>query len=137
MQSDSYLSSLRHSFSLIGFGKRYAPSAIQCSTSVRLFNKASPKAISGRTSYLRVRLEFLRYPHLITTLFNGCVFGPPRDFTHASSWTWIGHPVSGLLPVTLRTINTWFPFGSVTESLNLATERNSPDRSTKSTMSSS
>ena len=58
--------------------------------------KASPKAISGRTSYLRVRLEFLRYPHLITTLFNGCVCGPPTPFTVSSSWTWIGHPVSGL-----------------------------------------
>ena len=33
--------------------------------------KASPKAISRRTSYLRVRLEFLPYPHLIATLFNG------------------------------------------------------------------
>ena len=31
---------------------------------------ASPKAISGRTSYLRVRLEFLRYPQLIPAFFN-------------------------------------------------------------------
>src|SRR3712207_6891255 len=23
-------------------------------------------------------------------------FGPPRNFTSASSWPWIGHPVSGL-----------------------------------------
>ena len=29
--------------------------------------EASPKAISRRTSYLRVRLEFLPYPHLIAT----------------------------------------------------------------------
>ena len=57
--------------------------------------QASPKAISGRTSYLRVRLEFLPYPQLITTLFNGCVFGPPQPFTAASSWSWVGHPVSG------------------------------------------
>ena len=62
--------------------------------------EASPKAISRRTSYLRVRLEFLRYPHLITTLFNGCVFGPPLPFTATSTWTWIGHPVSGLLLLT-------------------------------------
>ena len=95
--------------------------------------KASPKAISGRTSYLRVRLEFLRYPHLITTLFNGCVFGPPRGFTLASSWTWIGHPVSGLQPATSRAFHTRFPFGFVSEILNLAPDRNSPDRSTKST----
>ena len=43
--------------------------------------KASPKAISRRTSYLRVRLEFLPYPPLIATLFNGCAFGPPGPFT--------------------------------------------------------
>ena len=122
--------------SLIGFGKRYAPAAIQCSTSIRLFHEASPKAISGRTSYLRVRLEFLRYPQFITTVFNRYVFGPPRDFTHASSWTWIGHPVSGLQPVTICPIKTRFPFGFMTLSFNLATDCNSPDRSTKSTLSS-
>ena len=32
-----------------------------------------------------------------------------------------------------RPIKTWFPFGSVPEELNLASQRNSPDRSTKST----
>ena len=63
--------------------------------------EASPKAISRRTSYLRVRLEFLRYPHLIPTLFNGCGFGPPSPFTAASTWTWIGHPVSGLCHATI------------------------------------
>ena len=71
--------------------------------------KASPKAISGRTSYLRVRLEFLRYPHLITTLFNGCVFGPPSPFTAASTWTWIGHPVSGLPRPTFALLRLGFP----------------------------
>ena len=59
-------------------------------------HEASPKAISRRTSYLRVRLEFLPYPHLIATLFNGCAFGPPLPFTATSSWTWVDHPVSGL-----------------------------------------
>ena len=95
--------------------------------------EASPKAISRRTSYLRVRLEFLPYPHLIATLFNGCAFGPPRDFTPASSWTWIDHPVSGLHRLTGRPLKTWFPFGSTLSVLNLATPHNSPDRSTKST----
>jgi hypothetical protein len=36
-----------------------------------LLPEASPKAISGRTSYLRVRLAFHRYPQLIPYLFNG------------------------------------------------------------------
>ena len=67
------------------------------------------------------------------TLFNGCGFGPPMPFTASSTWTWIDHPVSGLLVLTLRPIQTWFPFGSGPEVLNLASTRNSPDRSTKST----
>ena len=95
--------------------------------------EASPKAISRRTSYLRVRLEFLPYPHLIPTLFNGCGFGPPPPFTAASTWTWIDHPVSGLRSLTLRALNACFHFGSTTKWLNLAGIRNSPDRSTKST----
>ena len=103
------------------------PASVQCFTSVRLQLEASPKAISRRTSYLRVRLEFLRYPHLITTFFNTCVFGPPKPFTVPSPWTWIGHPVSGLLIPTLRPIQTWFPFGSdasdILTSLILVTRR--------------
>ena len=95
--------------------------------------EASPKAISRRTSYLRVRLEFLPYPHLIPTLFNGCGFGPPPPFTAASTWTWIDHPVSGLHCLTLRPFQTWYPFGSASLMLNLAGQCNSPDRSTKST----
>ena len=35
------------------------------------------------------------------TLFNGCGFGPPPPLTVASTWTWIGHPVSGLHMLTL------------------------------------
>ena len=97
--------------------------------------EASPKAISRRTSYLRVRLEFLPYPHLIPTLFNGCGSGPPLPLTAASTWTWIDHPVSGLHSLTLRPIKTWFPSGSGLPVLNLASKRNSPDRSTKSTRS--
>ena len=109
------------------------PASVQCFTSVRLQLEASPKAISRRTSYLRVRLEFLRYPHLIATLFNGCAFGPPFPFTGTSTWTWIGHPVSGLHMLTLRPIKTRSRFGSGALLLNLASIRNSPDRSTKST----
>ena len=65
-----------------------------------LLNKASPKTISRRTSYIRVRLEFLRYPQVIPRLFNAYEFGPPLDFTQASACSWIGHPVSGLFHMT-------------------------------------
>ena len=82
-------------------------------------DRASPKAISRRTSYLRVRLEFLRYPRLIATLFNGCAFGPPPPFTAASSWTWIGHPVSGLRGLTLALLRLDFSLAPDFMSLTL------------------
>jgi hypothetical protein len=62
-------------------------------------------------------------------------FGPPRNFTSASTWPWIGHPVSGLQHATSRPIKTRFPFGCAPKVLNLAAYRNSLARSTKSTSS--
>ena len=59
-------------------------------------SEASPKAISERTSYLQVRLEFHRYPQLIPAFFNIHGFGPPVCFTTPSTWSWVGHLVSGL-----------------------------------------
>ena len=82
-------------------------------------HEASPKAISRRTSYLRVRLEFLPYPHLIPTLFNGCGFGPPLPFTATSSWTWIDHPVSGLRGLTLALLRLDFSLAPDFVSLTL------------------
>ena len=40
------------------------------------------------------------YPHLIPGHFNDRGFGPPSSFTLTSSWTWIGHPVSGRIQLT-------------------------------------
>ena len=120
--------------SLIRVGNLSTPRLFSALPPVNI-HEASPKAISGRTSYIRVRLEFLRYPHLIRYHFNGSRFGPPVSFTSPSTCSWIGHPVSGLLHATVRAIHPRFPCGSVTESLNLAAYNNSPDRSTKSTTS--
>ena len=100
-----------------------------------IFHEASPKAISRRTSYILIRLEFLRYPQIIPDYFNRRGFGPPQRFTAASTCSWIGHQVSGLRHATFRPFQTRFRFGSATLSLNLATQRNSPARSTKSTTS--
>ena len=85
--------------SLIGFGNLSAPIPFSALPPV-IYLKASPKAISERTSYLRVRLEFLLYPHLIRYHFNGSRFGPPWSFTSTSTWTWVGHPVSGRIQLT-------------------------------------
>ena len=102
--------------SLIDFGNLSAPPSFSALPPVIIHN-ASPKAISGRTSYLRVRLEFLRYPHLIRHHFNGGRFGPPWDFTPTSTWTWIGHPVSGLLQATRVLFILGFPSASDLKSL--------------------
>ena len=96
---------------------------------------ASPKAISGRTSYLRVRLEFLRYPRLVPALFNGRGSGPPPPFTAASAWTWVGHPVSGVRCLTRALLTLALTTAPPLGGLNLARQRSSPDRSTKSTRS--
>ena len=120
--------------SLIGFSNLSAPSPFSALPPV-IFCNASPKAISGRTSYLQVRLEFLRYPQVIRRLFNGGRFGPPWSFTSTSTCPWIGHLVSGPMQATLRPVQTRFLFGSVPEELNLATCIRSPDHSTKGTLS--
>ena len=120
--------------SLIGFSNLSAPSPFSALPSV-IYHNASPKAISGRTSYIRVRLEFLRYPHLIRRLFNGGRFGPPWSFTSTSTWTWLGHSVSGLSHTTCRPIQTRSRFGYSPKDLNLAAYDNSPDHSTKGTLS--
>ena len=63
--------------SLIEFGNLVWPLAHSVLYPHMLLHKASPKTISRRTSYIRVRLEFHRYPHVIPALFNGHEFGPP------------------------------------------------------------
>ena len=119
---------------MIRVGNLSTPRLFSALPPVNIF-KASPKAISGRTSYIRVRLEFLRYPQVIRQLFNGGRFGPPLPFTATSTCPWIGHPVSGLLLATCRAIHTRFLFGSTPSVLNLAANNNSPDHSTKGTTS--
>ncbi|SRR6266516_1128121 len=99
---------------------------------------AAPQCISGRTSYLHVRLAFHLYPQLIPQFCNTGEFEPRRTFTSASLWSWIAHMVSGRLAATLvaRPLQTRFPCGSPPlAEVNQATARHSPDHSTKGTPS--
>lgn len=106
---------------------------------------AAPQCISGRTSYLRVRLAFHPYPQLIPWYCNTSGFGPPRGTNRASPWPWVAHPVSGLRNATgglhrpplreRRPIRTRFPSASGILSLKLATPRNSPAHSSIGTPS--
>jgi hypothetical protein len=78
--------------------------------------EASPKTISRKTSYHRVRLEFLSYPQLISACCTAREFGPPVCFRRRSSWPWIAHPVSGYVHATLSSpFQTRFRFASTTE----------------------
>ena len=63
------------------------------------------------------------------------MFGPPQRFTIASTCSWLGHSVSGLRHDTSHPLQIRFRFGFVPLTLNLASHRNSPARSTKSTRS--
>ncbi len=87
---------------------RWAPHPNSALPPIHLNCDASPKAISERTSYLPVRLEFLRYPQVIQTLFNVSWFGPPVRLTAPSTCSWIGlhhdtkAPYSDSLSLRLR-----------------------------------
>ena len=81
-------------------------------------------------------MEFHRYPQVIADHCNGRAFGPPWSFTSTSTCPWIGHPVSGLLPLTSYALfRLGFPTAPFLQELNLAAYHNSLARSTKSTWS--
>ena len=67
-------------------------------------NEATPKGISERTSYLRVRLAFHSYPQVIPMSCDTLWFGPPFRFRETSPCPWIAHPVSGLVPATINAL---------------------------------
>ena len=97
--------------------------------------EASPKAISRRTSYLRVRLEFLRYPQVIPAFFNRRLVRSSMKFYFHFNLPMDRSPGFGSTSCNSGPIQTRFRFGSGPSVLNLAASRNSPVRSTKSTRS--
>jgi hypothetical protein len=85
---------------LIEFGNPVRPRAHSVLYLRDETREAVPQYISGRTSYLQVRLAFHRYPQLIRAVFNRHRFGPPSRVSGTSPWPWVGHLVSGLLRAT-------------------------------------
>ena len=83
--------------------------------------KAIPRYISRKTSYYRVRLEFLSHPQLITECCTARVFGPPSHFRGSSSWSWIAHPVSGYIRATKRPLRLAFAAPPPQRGLSIAT----------------
>ena len=81
-------------------------------------------------------MEFLRYPQLIRYHFNGSRFGPPWSFTSTSTWSWVGHTVSGRIqPTSYALFRLAFAAAPDLLVLNLAGYIHSPDHSTKGTRS--
>ena len=97
--------------SLTGVGKLVGPLTQSVLYRQGGIRDASPKAISGRTSYRRVCLAFHPYPQVIPQVFNLGGFGPPRGLTLGSPCPWIDHPASGLEHATRRPIQTRFRCG--------------------------
>src|SRR5699024_2523546 len=64
--------------------------------------EASPKAISERTSYIRVRLACRPDPLHIAGYFDVRGFRPPVRVTCAAPWTWVDHTVTDLRLHTKR-----------------------------------
>ena len=98
--------------------------------------KASPKAISRRTSYLRVRLEFLPYPQVIPAFFNRRLVRSSMELYLHFNLLMDRSPGFGSTACNfIRPFQTRFRCGSELHALNLAAYCNSPVRSTKSTRS--
>ncbi len=123
--------------SLVGVGNQHlAPSPSSALPPPAARRAAAPQCISGRTSYLHVRLAFHPYPQLIPQFCNTGEFGPRRTVTSASPWPWIAHVVSGRIGATRRLFQTRFPSGCPPlAAVNQATPMHSPDHSTKGTPS--
>jgi hypothetical protein len=105
--------------SLIDFGRLVGPLDHSVLYLRRIMSDANPQTISGRTSYIRVRLAFHHYPQLIQSVFNRHWFGPSRCFTIAAACPWVDHSVSGVPHATCRPIKTRFRYGSGTAPLTL------------------
>ncbi len=118
--------------------QRLAPCPCSALPPPGCFRVAVPQYISGRTSYLHVRLAFHPYPQLLPQFCNTGGCEPRRPVTVASLWPWIAHVVSGRIAryAWWRAFHTRFPCGSPPLArVNLATPMHSPDHSTKGTPS--
>jgi hypothetical protein len=106
---------------------------------MRHLPEAAPQCISGRTSYLRVRLAFHLYPQLIQCLCTDKWFGPPpryyRGFTLAmgSSLGFGSNPRD--LPLGCALFGLAFATAPQVSLLNPATKIHSPAHSSIGTPS--
>ena len=84
-----------------------------------MIHEASPKAISRRTSYLRVRLEFLPYPQVIPAFFNRRLVRSSMELYLHFNLLMDRSPGFGSTSCNFRPIQTRFRFGSEPQFLTL------------------
>jgi hypothetical protein len=109
--------------SLVNFGNLVRPRGYPVLYRRLRTDDAAPQCISGRTSYLRVRLAFHPYPQLIQAVFNRHWFGRPRRsylrFPLAMGRSHgFGSTASHVGVNSTRSIRTRFRSGSASEMLN-------------------
>lgn len=87
-------------------------------------NEASPRTISGRTSYHQTRLAFHSLPQLIPRSWTTYGFGPPLAFLQASPWSWQARLASGLfLPINIALLRLGFPTPTCHKHLDKLTKK--------------
>ena len=110
-----------------------APSRIQCSTCVRLSMRLALKLFRGEPAISGFDWNFSAI-HTSSPPFSTDVRSVLHCLLRQLQPDMGRSPGFGSAPTDyIRPIQTWFPFGSGPSVLNLASQHNSPDRSTKST----
>ena len=106
----------------------------------KTFPEAAPQCISGRTSYLRVRLAFHLYPQLIQYLCTDKWFGPPPRYYRGFALAMDSSPGFGSnpsdFPYGCALFGLAFAMATQVSLLNRATEIYSPAHSSIGTPSS-
>jgi hypothetical protein len=97
--------------------------------------EAVPKYLSGRTSYLQVRLAFHLYPQVIPTVCNPSGFGPPRACSARFALPMGSSPGFGSVGRDWSPFRTRVRSGSGCPRLSLAAPNHSSAHSTKGTPS--
>ena len=120
---------------LVGFGKLTPPSPSRA-LPPSFTPKAAPQCISGRTSYLRVRLAFHLYPQLIPRLCNVHGFGPSPGYYPSFTLAMGSSPGFGSNPRdSFALFRLAFASAPFVHEVNLAAEINSSAHSSISTPS--
>ena len=99
--------------SLIGFGNPVRPRTHSVLYLRQIYMRLALKLFRGEPAISGFDWNFSATHSSSQAFSTATWFGPPQDFTPASTCPWVGHPVSGLLHMTMRSFKTRFPFGSV------------------------